>query len=106
MDEVGAQGHVTGLALTADETMLAVAREYAVELCDAATGRPIRVLGHGDGVRDMDFSPDGRRLVTAADDGRVRVWDVGTGEVRRTIKAGGPGAVRFFPDGERIAAGV
>ena len=31
-------------------------------------------------VTDADFSPDGRRLVTASADHTVRFWDLGTGQ--------------------------
>jgi WD40 repeat protein len=43
---------------------------------DSARGINLR----GPGVFDVDFSPDGRRLVSASGDGFVRTWDVETGE--------------------------
>ena len=35
---------------------------------------------HGDSVSEALFSPDGRHLLTACDDGVVRIWDATTGE--------------------------
>lgn len=34
--------------------------------------------GHGRPVRSVEFSPDGRRVVSGSDDGTIRVWDVET----------------------------
>ena len=49
--------------------------------------------GHKDAVLDVDFSPDGKFLVTASRDHDARVWDVATGDERlppRALRAGLP----------------
>jgi WD40 repeat protein/DNA-binding SARP family transcriptional activator len=55
-------------------------------------------------VDSLDFSPNGRTLVTLSDDGRLRLWDVAT---RKLI--GAPlrvsntrGTVHFLPDGKHV----
>ena len=56
------------------------------------------------GAREAAYSPTGKTLVTAANDGTAAIWDVATGS-RLIILRGHGGAVRsaaYSPDGERI----
>src|SRR3954451_18643619 len=101
---VSASGSVSLLAFSPDGTLLAAAREYAVEVRDGVTGRPLRVLaGHTGDVQGVAFAPDGRRLASASFDHTVRIWDAPTGELRRTAGVEYPRGLRFSPDGARLA---
>jgi WD40 repeat protein len=65
--------------------------------------------GQPAGTADADarFSPDGRQVVTADGDGKVRVYSAATGKTVMTLDAGDADAtsVAFSPDGSLIAAG-
>jgi WD40 repeat protein len=67
---------------------------------------PVRLKGHAGAVRSADFSLDGRRLVSGADDGLVKVWDVSTGDVLMTFTGhtGPIDSVNFNKDGSAITS--
>ena len=51
------------------------------------------------------YAPDGLHMVTVADDGTARLWEVATGEPAGTRPGrgrGNLGAVAFTPDGEAV----
>jgi len=49
--------------------------------------------GHGDGIPDIAFSADGRRLASCGKgDETIILWDVATGSVLRTLVIGKPPA--------------
>jgi len=101
---VTATGSVSRLAFSPDGSLLAAAREYAVEVRDGVTGEPLRVLaGHTGDVQGVAFAPDGRQLVSTSFDHTVRVWDAPTGQLVRTVDVEYPRGARFSPDGARLA---
>lgn len=66
-------------------------------------GTPL--VGHGEILPDAAFSPDGQRLLTATDDGRIQIWT--TRDLLpdgRAIQHQGPILdAQFTPDGQRLA---
>jgi len=94
-----------------------------VNLWDLESGEPrTRIAGHRSGSPPVpqphdwngwnavavDFSPDGRRLLSGGPDGRVVLWDPETGTRLREL-GGSQGAVRcvaFDRTGERAASGA
>ena len=39
----------------------------------------LKQQGHHDSINDLVYSPDGQRIVTTADDGKVKLWDTNSG---------------------------
>jgi WD40 repeat protein len=68
--------------------------------------------GHMALIRSIVFTSDGSQLISASDDKTIRVWDVATGRIVRTIRGeigdGDPGkiyALALSRDGRLLAAG-
>jgi len=80
-----------------------------VDIRDAVTGRTVQKF-RGDAIdlNDAVFTPDSRRVVTASDEGAIRVWDIATGRkvsdvtVRSEGEAWGPSV---SADGRLVAGG-
>jgi WD40 repeat protein len=71
---------------------------YLKRLCHAEL---LTFRGHRGRVNGAVFSPDGKRLASAGDDGGVKVWDATTGRGLLTLR--GRHGVTFSPDGKRLA---
>jgi WD40 repeat protein len=65
------------------------------------------LTGHGYNrtVYGLDFSPDGTKLASCGLDSHVRLWDLATGKAQTFESHYSTHAVRFSPDGRRIAWG-
>ena len=71
---------------------------------EADSGRQVLPpLWHGDGVRSVEFSPDGTQLVTAGLDFSVRVWDARSGRLLQRLHHNSkPVYAAFSPSGRHI----
>ncbi len=84
------------------------------DICDAQTrvydvstlAETAAILGHRDRVRDVEYSPDGTLLLTAGDDGELRIVDAETGDLSlRFVDTGSAvNSAAWSPDGSVIAA--
>ena len=61
----------------------------------------LKQQGHFDAMNALAYSPDGQRIVTAADDGKIKVWDTQSGfcVVTFTEHSGGVTACEFAKRG-------
>jgi WD40 repeat protein/DNA-binding SARP family transcriptional activator len=79
-------------------------RHPRVLIVSLSGGRPLRLTGHAGAVYDVEFSPDGKHVLTASEDGTARIWNAHDGRLERTL-SGHEEAVktaRYSPDGEFV----
>ncbi len=101
------------------KTTAAVTREYppppgnaapdltvvTVVRLDKPKEKPLVLKGHKQAVTALDWSADGKRLVSGGLDGAVIVWDVAKGNAVATIDHGrAVGAVAFTKDGKTVVS--
>ncbi|HYH63110.1 MAG TPA: serine/threonine-protein kinase, partial [Urbifossiella sp.] len=66
------------LAFSPNERYVASHTDTTVRVWDIPTGgEHVTLYGHTGDIQDLAFAPDGRRLVTTANDHTVRIWEVG-----------------------------
>jgi len=108
------------LAFSPDGSVLAAATGDSIKLWDAKSGELRSVFPtQGDsGYHSVAFSPDGTAVVGAATTcicnegdariiGKILMWDVGTGDLRRTLSTEGDNtsSLAISQDGKLLAAG-
>ncbi len=69
-------------------------------------GERLTLTGHKGEVYGVAFSPDGRILASAAEDGLIKLWEPASGKELRSISAHGNCAndLSFSPDGRLLAS--
>jgi WD40 repeat protein len=82
--------------------------EGSVYVWDASTLRRLSKLDQGATANSAEFSPDGRQVLIASEDGTARVWDAAAGTVVRKLPSkpeprGGIAWATFSADGRLVA---
>ena len=64
-----------------------------------------RFSGHGSWINDVTFRPDGKELISCANEPAAKLWDVDSGELIRTLHGHSSfvNAAAYSPDGKRLA---
>jgi WD40 repeat protein len=86
----------------------AVKHQIRLGTCLEQAPRPVQLWAHKDAVTHVEFSPDGKSVLTASQDGTARVWDAVTGEPRFDQPLAHKGPINhaaFSPDGLRVLTG-
>ncbi len=92
--------------------LVTASNDGTARIWDLPSRRVLQVLAHRDAdgaggpVHLAVFSPDGRRIATACEDGRIRFWETASGKAEGVIQLDGPAlAVAYSADGRRMIAG-
>jgi len=74
---------------------------------DSQKPEAVLQVGHRRVVRSIAFSPDGRWLASGAKDNTIKIWDVASGRLLRTLYGHGSpvNALAASPDGKLLASG-
>lgn len=77
---------ITGLAFSPDSSKLAIGDYANQAIVIDLTGELVNVfVGHTENVSSVEFSPDGKFLLTASFDSTAKLWDLASGECLRTF---------------------
>ncbi len=71
-------------------------------------GRLLRTLiGHGDWVKTVAVTPNGKQIISGSKDNTIKVWNLETGEEQFTLTGhtGSVNAVAVTPDGKLVISG-
>jgi WD40 repeat protein/serine/threonine protein kinase len=96
-------GFVTHLAFSPAGDRLAGASGHSVTIWEASSGRELLTIrGESHFGAGLDFSPDGKSLLTSSVDGAVRLWDARETSPRVLQSEGWVQGIAFDPEGARL----
>jgi WD40 repeat protein len=102
--EVKNDTEVASTLFSSDCRLLSISIGGAELLQHQVKRKPEEVGVHEEEVTTASFSPGGQRLVSASQDGTMRVWDVATGKALAEMKHNLVSSVSFGPGGLRLVS--
>ena len=99
---------IRALLFTRDDKSLVSASCDAVCLWDRATGKLLREFsGHGEYIKAIALSPDGKLLAAAEFSGMIHIWEVATGKQLHPGEGhqDGVNVLAYSPDGKTLVSG-
>jgi len=96
-------------SINRDGSQVAVAgtTDNCARLWDISTGKEVLSVQHGATVTHVEFSPDGKQLLTASDDASARLWNTADGSpaAPALVHQSAVRAAALSPDGRRVVTG-
>ena len=106
--KIDGAGAITAATFARHQDLLAIAEQttQSVSVWDVTdAGRLVAVFyGHAGRITAIALEADGKHLATAGDDGLVRIWNITTRQLERTLRAS-PTSMGFIKGGLFVTAG-
>lgn len=106
---VGHTSNVLSLAITPNGKVLVSGALDGIRMWDLLQQRPLATLTRFDNlIYTLAISPDGQTLASGDNVGVIKLWDLGTGKLIRTVLAAHTNTVTklvFSPDGNTLISG-
>ena len=79
-------------------------RNDEIQLWNSINGEEIlSIFEPTDRISSIMFSPDGKTIASEGSDDKIRLWDVQTGQLLKSIQVSASNLTAFSPDGNMIA---
>jgi WD40 repeat protein len=101
------QRAVERVEFSPDGVILAASCGSMITLWDTKTWLKLREINaHENQILTLSFTPDGRRLISAAYNQSLKIWDVGSGQMMGQLSAEQPECdFQISPNGKNLATG-
>ncbi|MCI4668594.1 MAG: WG repeat-containing protein [Bacteroidia bacterium] len=97
-------GQIISLDYAPNRPEVAIAsRDSAAYIIDVIQGKSSRIEGHSDWITGIEYSTDGKYLMTSSMDKSMRVWNRDDSNVFAVRKTGAVRSASLSPDGERVS---